>query len=333
WLEEGEALLQAEFARRQMELCGDMPDVQAAGAANEEGDVDLDEVVHGVQSFMQRASSYKGAEVDDDGDAGSAAARDGVFAEETDFGMNDEKFLKELSRALGLQDSGKGKDGTGTEESKYLEGESSDSDTGDDDSKDALGDKVGEDEEGAAKIRAAFPNGFRFSGKGVDLEDISSDEDSDADSDAGSDAGSNEDGDVGRCPVRDAGWKEEDEEGEWAGGDSGSEKTGRKGKHVRFMQEYDEVLRDQLRGTTLSRSFTQEEGARAAPESQASSAPIPPGTDAALPEEGLEDAPVNVDVNLLKGLLDSYSAQGGLPGPATNLLGQLGLGLPTDTDK
>lgn len=40
----------------------------------------------------------------------------------------------------------------------------------------------------------------------------------------------------------------------------------------------------------------------------------------------------DLDMNLVRGLLESYGAQEGLPGPASNLLGVLGLSLPDNTD-
>lgn len=43
--------------------------------------------------------------------------------------------------------------------------------------------------------------------------------------------------------------------------------------------------------------------------------------------------PVDVDVNLVKSLLDSFSSQQGLPGPGSNLLGLMGLQLPQDDKK
>lgn len=46
-----------------------------------------------------------------------------------------------------------------------------------------------------------------------------------------------------------------------------------------------------------------------------------------------EFAPVDVDMNLVKNLLDSYSSQEGLSGPASNLLGLMGLRLPDDVVK
>ena len=42
---------------------------------------------------------------------------------------------------------------------------------------------------------------------------------------------------------------------------------------------------------------------------------------------------VDVDVNLVKSFLDSFSSQQGLPGPASNLLGLVGVQLPRDDKK
>lgn len=44
-------------------------------------------------------------------------------------------------------------------------------------------------------------------------------------------------------------------------------------------------------------------------------------------------SPVDVDVNLVKSFLDSFSSQQGLPGPASNLLGLMGVQLPHDDKK
>jgi hypothetical protein len=52
-------------------------------------------------------------------------------------------------------------------------------------------------------------------------------------------------------------------------------------------------------------------------------------------EEGEEEEelrPVDIDLNLVQNLLASYSGQQGLPGPASNLVGLLGLHLPDDED-
>ncbi|KAI9356516.1 SGT1 protein-domain-containing protein, partial [Zopfochytrium polystomum] len=42
------------------------------------------------------------------------------------------------------------------------------------------------------------------------------------------------------------------------------------------------------------------------------------------------ELPVDVDMNLLKNLMESFSAQQGLPGPASNILGRMGILLPRD---
>ncbi|KAG6385745.1 hypothetical protein SASPL_154623 [Salvia splendens] len=50
-------------------------------------------------------------------------------------------------------------------------------------------------------------------------------------------------------------------------------------------------------------------------------------------DEMEELTPVDVDFNLVKNFLESYSSQEGLSGPASNLLGLMGLRLPDDVGK
>jgi hypothetical protein len=57
------------------------------------------------------------------------------------------------------------------------------------------------------------------------------------------------------------------------------------------------------------------------------------GTSHAAEDMDNDFSPVDVDVNLLKSLLDSFSSQQGLPGPASNLLGLMGVQFPQDTKK
>ena len=45
-------------------------------------------------------------------------------------------------------------------------------------------------------------------------------------------------------------------------------------------------------------------------------------------EEGIDIDPVDVDLNLLKYILESHASQDGNTGPATQLLSQLGIKLP-----
>lgn len=49
-----------------------------------------------------------------------------------------------------------------------------------------------------------------------------------------------------------------------------------------------------------------------------------------IEEEDDEFQPVNIDVNLVKNMLESYGAQQGLPGPASNILNSMGIALPKD---
>mmetsp|Transcript_10054 Transcript_10054/g.15063 ORF Transcript_10054/g.15063 Transcript_10054/m.15063 type:complete len:274 (+) Transcript_10054:1329-2150(+) len=42
--------------------------------------------------------------------------------------------------------------------------------------------------------------------------------------------------------------------------------------------------------------------------------------------------PVDVDLNLVQNLLESYSSQGGMPGPTSSILGSLGVRLPDNAD-
>jgi hypothetical protein len=49
--------------------------------------------------------------------------------------------------------------------------------------------------------------------------------------------------------------------------------------------------------------------------------------------EDFSPVDVDVDVNLVKSFLDSFSSQQGLPGPASNLLGLRGVQLPRNDKK
>lgn len=46
-----------------------------------------------------------------------------------------------------------------------------------------------------------------------------------------------------------------------------------------------------------------------------------------------ELSPVDVDLNTVKNLLESYNQQMGLPGPASTLLEGMGVTLPHNTDE
>lgn len=91
-----------------------------------------------------------------------------------------------------------------------------------------------------------------------------------------------------------------------------------------FMQSYSDAMNEQLKATTLQKSFVR------------AKEQIPKkdeGTSHAAEDMDEDFSPVDVDVNLVKSFLDSFSSQQGLPGPASNLLGLMGVQFPKDDKK
>ncbi|XP_062100434.1 protein ecdysoneless homolog [Humulus lupulus] len=86
-----------------------------------------------------------------------------------------------------------------------------------------------------------------------------------------------------------------------------------------FMHSYSDVLNEELKSSTLEKSFVR------AKEQVAKKDEGTSNTSTADMEEDF--TPVDADVNLVKSFLDSFSSQEGLPGPASNLLGLMGLQL------
>lgn len=105
-----------------------------------------------------------------------------------------------------------------------------------------------------------------------------------------------------------------------------------------FMTEYDRALQHELRGTKIAESFERVPGASAeqpseegGDNSQADDTTEEQGIGGDMngsDDEGMR--PVDVDLNLISSLLESFSSQQGMPGPASNLAGLLGLELPHD---
>lgn len=91
-----------------------------------------------------------------------------------------------------------------------------------------------------------------------------------------------------------------------------------------FMRSYSDALNQELNTTTLRKSFVRAKEQTSQKDEGTSSS-----TAAAMDEDF---TPVDADVNLVKSFLDSFSSQEGLPGPASNLLGLMGLQLQ-DTNK
>ncbi|KAH7861866.1 hypothetical protein Vadar_031885 [Vaccinium darrowii] len=102
-----------------------------------------------------------------------------------------------------------------------------------------------------------------------------------------------------------------------------------------FMGAYSDVLSEELKTSTLNKSFVRanaqylkiiNEGTSNASEGM----DVQGKSSASENMDEEEFTAVDVDVNLVKSFLDSFSSQQRLPGPATNLLGLMGLHLPQD---
>lgn len=91
-----------------------------------------------------------------------------------------------------------------------------------------------------------------------------------------------------------------------------------------FMSSYSDALNSELRNTSLKKSFI-----------HANEEPFKKSEGASNATDGMDEdfTPVDVDLNLVKNLLESFSSQQGLPGPTSNLLGLMGVKLPKDDDK
>ncbi|NXA04294.1 ECD protein, partial [Sapayoa aenigma] len=90
-----------------------------------------------------------------------------------------------------------------------------------------------------------------------------------------------------------------------------------------YMSEMDRELAQ----TNVGKSFTTQNHGASSVKAAAS--------EAAGPGSGAEDtelAPVDVDMNLVANLLESYSAQAGLAGPTSTILQSMGVYLPENTD-
>ena len=123
--------------------------------------------------------------------------------------------------------------------------------------------------------------------------------------------------------------EDDDEEG-WGGGEEG-EYQGEEGEEGEMeaplealMAAMDLQLQQQQKGPDFelegSHPARGAAGAAGAPEGLAD------GDEAGAPDEA--HRPVDVDFNLVKNMLASYSSQAGLAGPASNLLGLMGVQLP-----
>ncbi|TYH79125.1 hypothetical protein ES332_D03G040100v1 [Gossypium tomentosum] len=106
--------------------------------------------------------------------------------------------------------------------------------------------------------------------------------------------------------------------------ENGSDMSDHEDGEDSFMHSYSDVMSNELKSTTLKKSFVHANEQTSVKNE---------GTSNATEDMDEEFSPVDVDVNLVKNLLDSFSCQQGLPGPTSNLLGLMGVNLPKDDNK
>lgn len=96
-----------------------------------------------------------------------------------------------------------------------------------------------------------------------------------------------------------------------------------------FYENYDEVLAQQLRGTSLDASFASKRDYLKDDSTVNQEKSNGPGYEKFA---STEDMPIDLDFNLVSNLLSSYEEQAGQSGPASNLAALLGIALPTSRD-
>ena len=307
WLLEGEALLERALAARDAERAahdakraakraggpGPGP-APAATEAEAEADAEAPSAADAAAAAeLEHVARGVRAFVAARGTMHGASVPEAAPPAAAELQVDPSRFLRELSDALGLDLHELRRGRPGGDGDATSSGAESDSDT-DTDSTDLSDD---------------------FD---VDTED----DDGDGDGDAGAgEAMEADDAAVGADwrRFRPAGAADGDSDDE--SGDSDDEQPQPRARGG-FRAVYDAALDEQLRGTAMASDFAR--------------APAPAAVPAAAAGAGDEDEtmrPVDVDLNLVQSLLASYTAQEGLPGPASTMLGLLGLALPDDADR
>lgn len=100
-----------------------------------------------------------------------------------------------------------------------------------------------------------------------------------------------------------------------------AEEAGDKDMDDSFMETYSDALNQELSNTSIKETFSR------APHHTNDEGP------SNVADSDGEMAPVDVDLNLVESFLNSYSSQQGLPGPASNLLGLMGVKVPPPDGK
>ncbi|XP_030921792.1 protein ecdysoneless homolog, partial [Geospiza fortis] len=122
------------------------------------------------------------------------------------------------------------------------------------------------------------------------------------------------------------GFSDEDDE-ELDAGNEGQEQKVSAEELVGSLKAYMKEMDRELAQTNVGKSFSSHKrGASSVGAAPCESAGPDSGAEAA------ELAALDVDMNLVANLLESYSAQAGLAGPTSNILQSLGVNLPESTE-
>ncbi|XP_077980173.1 protein ecdysoneless homolog [Glandiceps talaboti] len=108
--------------------------------------------------------------------------------------------------------------------------------------------------------------------------------------------------------------------------DSDNEANEEQEEEAKEVKELMDLMDEELEGTTIGNSFEKQPGQ---PDNDVTSSS---DSDQNVTSKKGNDQPVDVDLNLLKNLLESFSSQQGLAGPASNILQSMGITVPHDMD-
>lgn len=132
------------------------------------------------------------------------------------------------------------------------------------------------------------------------------------------DSGSNSSSDMDEY-----GW-EEDEDGKM------STSKHAKIKRPPSLDKYMDIMDRELSKTDVGKSFEKQKRSPKKMEKEAQPQDQSPSKD--INDEDDDFQPVDIDLNTVKNLLESYGAQEGLAGPASNILGSMGVNIPPNMD-
>lgn len=100
---------------------------------------------------------------------------------------------------------------------------------------------------------------------------------------------------------------------------------------LQSLQSYMDVMDRELAETNIGKSFTKKKNGGLVHPKTANAEES--NSEEEVDSEESDLAPVDVDLNLVTNILESFSSQSGLAGPVSNLLQSMGVHLPDNTDQ